>query len=377
MFVAASATVTVSDVTLLGGRAGVGSGLYNEGVLTLRRCTLADNVADFYGGGIEQYAGLLTIEDSALAGNFAGSTGGGALDIIGGFAVVRNSTLSGNGSRAGGAIYRDTGGGVALLQCTIAANYGQNVAGGVYSAPGADVSAVVNTLVGDNETDGLAPDLAASVVSLGYNLVGNAEGAGGFGSTDLLNTNAWLAPLQDNGGATPTHALLPESPAINRGDPATTTNEATFDQRGSGYPRQRGIRVDIGAYEYPNPDDDADGMPDEWEMLHGFMPTNPADGQAYADSDPFNNLEEYIADTDPNDGTSMHQLVDIEDIANEVGITFTSSTSRMYRVESCSSDPFTPWTQTGLTITGQLPTTTLLVEPTGTTTLYRTVVWLP
>ena len=55
-----------------------------------------------------------------------------------------------------------------------------------------------------------------------------------------------LAALGDNGGPTFTHALLPDSPAINHGN---SVNSGDYDQRGSGYPRVIGAIADIGAYE--------------------------------------------------------------------------------------------------------------------------------
>jgi hypothetical protein len=57
-----------------------------------------------------------------------------------------------------------------------------------------------------------------------------------------------LGPLQDNGGSTFTHALLTGSPAINAGDP-NFAPPPLFDQRGFGYPRVIGERVDIGSFE--------------------------------------------------------------------------------------------------------------------------------
>jgi hypothetical protein len=53
-----------------------------------------------------------------------------------------------------------------------------------------------------------------------------------------------LGPLQDNGGSTVTHALLPGSPAIDAGDP---TRCRGTDQRG--VPRPQGAECDIGAFE--------------------------------------------------------------------------------------------------------------------------------
>ena len=70
-----------------------------------------------------------------------------------------------------------------------------------------------------------------------------AEAGGVVG--DLFNMNPLLGPLRDNGGPTPTQALLPGSPAIDHGDDAGCP---TADQRG--VPRPRGAACDIGAYEY-------------------------------------------------------------------------------------------------------------------------------
>jgi hypothetical protein len=61
----------------------------------------------------------------------------------------------------------------------------------------------------------------------------------GYADTDLVGTaanpiDAKLGPLQDNGGLTPTMALLPGSPG-------------EWDQRGPGYPRLVNGATDIGA----------------------------------------------------------------------------------------------------------------------------------
>ena len=50
-------------------------------------------------------------------------------------------------------------------------------------------------------------------------------------------------------------------------------------------------------------DADGDGMLDDWELAHGFSPTNMVDSVQDADGDGFINLYEYIAGTDPNDAT--------------------------------------------------------------------------
>ena len=61
-----------------------------------------------------------------------------------------------------------------------------------------------------------------------------------------------LGPLQDNGGPTLTHALLPGSPAIDAGNPNFTPPPA-FDQRGSPFVRVFNGRIDIGSFEVQPP----------------------------------------------------------------------------------------------------------------------------
>jgi hypothetical protein len=49
-----------------------------------------------------------------------------------------------------------------------------------------------------------------------------------------------------------------------------------------------------------NPDTDADGMPDGWELAHGLNPLSAADVTRDADSDDLSNRQEFLHGTDPN-----------------------------------------------------------------------------
>src|SRR4029077_8679273 len=68
------------------------------------------------------------------------------------------------------------------------------------------------------------------------------------GPGDQINTDPILGPLQDNGGPTFTHALLPSSPAIDAGDPKFTP-PPDYDQRGPGFVRVFNGRIDVGSFE--------------------------------------------------------------------------------------------------------------------------------
>ena len=88
-----------------------------------------------------------------------------------------------------------------------------------------------------------------TVTPLGYNLCCNDAGGDVLnGPGDQINTDPMLGPLQDNGGPTFTHELLPGSPAIDAGDPYFTP-PPLFDQRGPDLWRVRNDRIDIGSFE--------------------------------------------------------------------------------------------------------------------------------
>src|SRR5216683_6473790 len=106
--------------------------------------------------------------------------------------------------------------------------------------------------------------------SQGYNLIGDGTGATITPTTgDQIGTagspiNPLLAPLQDNGGPTFTHALLPGSPAIDTGSAATdpvSGTSITTDQRGLPRPvddpaianASGGDGSEIGAFEVQAP----------------------------------------------------------------------------------------------------------------------------
>ncbi|HET9906171.1 MAG TPA: choice-of-anchor Q domain-containing protein, partial [Anaerolineales bacterium] len=208
------------------------------------------------GGGIAIWGGaLVTVTNSTITGNYAGSFGGGIFNKNGTL-TLNNSTISGNDAdgEAGGGIFSYST--VTLNNTTVSGNNG----GGIYfynDSGGAITFKMKNSLVANNwATSG--PDCKGhSMDSLGYNLIGNNSGCT-FNSTtgDLVGTaanpiNARINRLQDNGGVTFTHALGIGSPAVNAGNPVTPGSGGNSclgtDQRRA--TRPVGGRCDIGAYE--------------------------------------------------------------------------------------------------------------------------------
>ncbi|MBB3062468.1 PQQ-binding-like beta-propeller repeat protein [Microbulbifer rhizosphaerae] len=56
-------------------------------------------------------------------------------------------------------------------------------------------------------------------------------------------------------------------------------------------------------------DSDGDRVRDDWELAYGLDPLDAADGQEDGDLDQFSNLEEFLADTSPLDGSDFPQPV--------------------------------------------------------------------
>src|SRR5262249_17849692 len=129
--------------------------------------------------------------------------------------------------------------------------------GGVYYT-GPDEAKVKNTIIALNQATagGTGPDVFGTFTSEGHNLIGDPTGSSGFGASgDQVGTpqtrlDPKLGPLQNNGGPTRTHALLPGSPAIDRGD---NGGVLATDQRGAARIKDgdgNGSKVvDVGAFE--------------------------------------------------------------------------------------------------------------------------------
>lgn len=239
-----------------------GAGIYSRGELTVIDSIIRDNTLYqtgrvLNGGGIYKTdPGDLFISGSTIVGNGGASVQGGGLYIIHGFnpAVSRivNSTFNGNLATDGGGLFVASGIPDTILNnVTLMGNRAVN-GGGIYVFRNDQYQRPVtleNSIVWGNimQITGNPPDdLAGEIVSRGHNLIGVLTGAtlSGDLTGNLIGLDPLLGPLGDNGGYTPTFALLAGSPAINAANNATC--EVT-DQRG--VLRPQGTACDIGAFE--------------------------------------------------------------------------------------------------------------------------------
>ena len=111
----------------------------------------------------------------------------------------------------------------------------------VYVDPSCSLS-LQNTILSNNSF--INCFLSSPPTSASYNLE-DANTCSFSTTTNLINTDPKLGPLQDNGGPTQTRALAADSPAI---DYVRVNTGVIVDQRG--FTRPVGPWADIGAYEY-------------------------------------------------------------------------------------------------------------------------------
>ncbi len=247
--------VTNTIVMHNGGKDGGGVALAGTNLFV--DCTISSNFSWLsYGGGGVKNSSVLTMANCTINGNSCetgDSDGGGGVENRGTL-IMTNCTVSGNVALPTAWVATTHGGGimnfstnlVLLVNCTVVSNtvsVGTNDAsGGAIESP---LSAVTlqDTIVANNAI----ADLAGTLNSRGHNLIQNTNGCTitGDSTGNLYGVDPLLGPLQNNGGRTATHALLPGSPAIDAGP----TNAAPFiDQRGA--PRPFGLADDIGAFEF-------------------------------------------------------------------------------------------------------------------------------
>jgi len=196
---------------------------------------------------------------STISSNAAG-TGGGIHNGAASQLAVTNSTISGNNAANGGGISNElnTAGTsqVSLLNVTVSGNTASSAGGGLDNA---GKFLYQNTIVAGNTATTSNPDCrdssAGTFSSLGHNLTGSATGCPAADTDVQVEPAAVFADvlgsLQNNGGNTPTHALLPGSPAVDAGDGAACP---ATDQRG--VTRPQGAACDIGAFELEQEDPD-------------------------------------------------------------------------------------------------------------------------
>ena len=261
--------LTVMTSTISGNSANTngGGGALAYGAVEITDSTFDSNTAVRCGGGL--YTGSIstsiTITGSTFSSNTSDACYGGGIDIDGNGNVVliANTTITGNSAVTGGGLHVDYSNTVTLAQDTIVGNSASTATalysgGGVHFAHAIGALALSGTIVaGNTAVTGPADIGAGNGTDLGGAMTANDSLLGDVatnvtvtGTGNVMSIDPGVSPLADNGGPTRTMALLPTSKALDAG-PATVYSFPgnAFDQRGAGFPRVVGTKVDVGAFE--------------------------------------------------------------------------------------------------------------------------------
>jgi hypothetical protein len=165
--------------------------------------------------------------------------------------TLTQSTVSGNTARnSGGGLFNyDT---LTLTQSTVSGNRATTYGGGLYNSSNRRNGSltITSSIVASNPDGGDCYFNRGSITSHGYNLDSDTS-CQLTAATDQPGVDPLLGPLQDNGGGTLTHALIPGSPAVDAISLGTNGCGTTrySDQRWRARPQPAGGACDIGAYE--------------------------------------------------------------------------------------------------------------------------------
>ena len=199
-----------------GNSASYAGALYNEEEMNITRCSITNNTAIQFGGGI-------FFHDTNASFGMA----------------IGNTTFSGNQvsmgiANSGSAIYQSDGG-LGLRYVTIANN-----SGAIAMVKEGGSTSITSSIIAENPAgDCGGTAFHSSTDTLGEVNLDSDGSCPGF----ILTDNPLLEPLADNGGETLTHSLQSGSPAID----AATESGVTIDQILQ--TRPAGIANDLGAFE--------------------------------------------------------------------------------------------------------------------------------
>ncbi|MFO0999420.1 MAG: hypothetical protein U0936_03720 [Planctomycetaceae bacterium] len=172
------ATLTLDSLTIRGGEAFDGGGIFNEGTVILRNVNVIANEAFNQGGGIFNTAtGILNVANTSIDNNIAGSRGGGVNNL--GRSAYLNTTIAMNTAISrGGGVFNEGTSTSSLINATIARNVAASRGAGLASEA-SRTSTLGNSILENNVTVARVPansatinrDLMGIVISLGNNFI--------------------------------------------------------------------------------------------------------------------------------------------------------------------------------------------------------------
>ncbi|MDP2896618.1 MAG: right-handed parallel beta-helix repeat-containing protein [bacterium] len=230
---------------------------------------------------------------------------GGGIMCEGSSPTIRGNVIVWNQAQLGGAVYCDRSKAL-VVNNIIAHNSAENISAGIYCFNYSSPIIVNNTIVSNGNGavfSGFAswPTIANCIFwGNGVDLYSctathSCLDGGDPSKGNILAYPHFVAPEEDN------YRLHSWSPCIDAGDPTSDFSRE---------PEPNGGRVNMGAYgNTPNatavsPDDDTDGLPDDWEKFWFGCTSQIAEGNP--DDDSLNNLDELRRGSDPTTASFIY-----------------------------------------------------------------------
>lgn len=273
----------------------LGGAIYSTDSIALEDDSFAGNRADFGGAMFVDDADIrsTTFDSNSSSGDGAAVQSTGSVDVI-------NSTFSGNTADDGSA-YRTASGSVEFLHTTFAENVSPVAKADSITASAS--TTLTNTLLDDDNPCSVSPFFDSG----GGNISRVDDSDCAFDVDDIGVDDPLLGPLADNGGPTETHALPPDSPAVDAVDCFNLL--ASTDQRGIGS-RTNPVfpTCDAGAFEYTDADSDEteDGIDNCPGLANADQANNDGDESGdLCDADDDNDGTPDVDDAFPFDETEQ------------------------------------------------------------------------
>ena len=195
-------TASLSGLTITGGVARHGGGVYNYGTATVAACTISGNSAVNSGGGLMN-VGTITLTDCTFSGNYAVYGGGGLANS--GTVTITGCTISGNRAADGNGGGLANSGTATLTDCTISCYFAGVGTGGFGSGGGlanSGTATLTDCAIRGNSSPNGGGGLAnfGTVTITGCTISGNAASQGG-GVHDYDSGTATLTDCTISGNA--------------------------------------------------------------------------------------------------------------------------------------------------------------------------------
>jgi len=270
------------------------------------------------GGGLARG----TATNCVLSRNNASQYGGGAA-----YAILANCLFTNNSAAYGGGTFQG-----ANFNCAIASNSATSQGGGDFGSTNLNCTIVTNSA---QNGGGLYSSGATNCI-----IMANRDSAGDSNYWQGTLDHCCTTPLPTSGSRNFTNnplfvnqaagnfRLLTNSPCVNAGTNQSWMTGATDLD---GHPRIIGGVVDLGAYESTN-GATTNGIPWGWLVRYGLATDGSAD-LVDSDGSGFNNLQDYIADTNPTNAASYFHITCVSNLP-PLTVYFQSSPNRLYSLYS-------------------------------------------